>query len=294
MAFAPLASDVMLAVYTNGAVARTRTSPTCGSEIRRVGHLDEHLGRHRRRHRRRVFERRHHQPERLGARVPVNASDDLRLPQERSRCREGVSVRATAPAGRGRRWLRNRRHLAAGRRSSPAPACSARPTARRIWLFSVVSRLRPIRFCSPDSTGRRGRHGPRFRVPAAARSPRLHFGSPRVGNNQVGLIWTEGTTNFDVVTASLNTDTTTPTVSMTASADGAIINRGRPSPCRRPPRMTSASSACNSSWTAPTLAPRTPPALHDDVERGRHNQWHPYADGHRARRGEQHDDPPPP
>ena len=40
----------------------------------------------------------------------------------------------------------------------------------------------------------------------------------------MGLIWTEGTTNFDVVAASLNTDTTIPTVSMTAPADGAIVS----------------------------------------------------------------------
>ncbi|HJZ76631.1 MAG TPA: Ig-like domain-containing protein, partial [Vicinamibacterales bacterium] len=51
-------------------------------------------------------------------------------------------------------------------------------------------------------------------------------GYPRVAGGQVGLIWTEGTTTFDVVTAALATatDTTLPSVSMTAPANGATVS----------------------------------------------------------------------
>src|SRR5262249_19135929 len=51
-------------------------------------------------------------------------------------------------------------------------------------------------------------------------------GYPRAVAGQVGLIWTEGTTSFDVVTAALQTatDTTLPSVSMTAPADGATVS----------------------------------------------------------------------
>jgi hypothetical protein len=51
-------------------------------------------------------------------------------------------------------------------------------------------------------------------------------GSPQVGNNQVGLIWTEGTSLFDIVATSfaVSRDTTAPSVSVTAPLEGAIVS----------------------------------------------------------------------
>jgi Big-like domain-containing protein/chitobiase/beta-hexosaminidase-like protein len=53
-------------------------------------------------------------------------------------------------------------------------------------------------------------------------------GYPRVAANQIGLIWTEGSTAFDVVATALNIvdvlDTTAPAVSMTAPAGGATVS----------------------------------------------------------------------
>ena len=47
---------------------------------------------------------------------------------------------------------------------------------------------------------------------------RFLSGYPRVAASQIGLIWTEGTTNFDVVVAALDTAPSAPAVSMTAPA----------------------------------------------------------------------------
>jgi len=51
-------------------------------------------------------------------------------------------------------------------------------------------------------------------------------GSPRVGNNQIGLIWTEGTSLYDVVSYSFAAapDVTAPTVSLSAPANGASVS----------------------------------------------------------------------
>jgi hypothetical protein len=49
-------------------------------------------------------------------------------------------------------------------------------------------------------------------------------GYPRRVGHEIGLIWTEGTTTFDVVAAALDTDTTSPVVSMAAPQDGAIVS----------------------------------------------------------------------
>jgi len=51
-------------------------------------------------------------------------------------------------------------------------------------------------------------------------------GSPRVGNNQVGLIWTEGTSLFDIVATSfaVSRDTTPPSASVTAPLEGATVS----------------------------------------------------------------------
>src|SRR4029079_17731219 len=51
-------------------------------------------------------------------------------------------------------------------------------------------------------------------------------GSPRVGNNQVGLVWTERTSLFDIVATSfaVSRDTTAPSVSVTAPLEGATVS----------------------------------------------------------------------
>ena len=51
-------------------------------------------------------------------------------------------------------------------------------------------------------------------------------GSPQVGNNQVGLIWTEGTSLFDIVATSfaVSRDTTAPSVALTAPLEGATVS----------------------------------------------------------------------
>ena len=57
-----------------------------------------------------------------------------------------------------------------------------------------------------------------------AQTRRFIAGYPRVVGNQVGLIWTEGTTAFDVVTAALSTDTSGPVISITAPQPGATVS----------------------------------------------------------------------
>src|SRR4029077_16448737 len=53
---------------------------------------------------------------------------------------------------------------------------------------------------------------------------RFISGYPRAVAGRIGLIWTEGTTTFDVVAAALDTDITAPSVSITAPADGATVS----------------------------------------------------------------------
>jgi hypothetical protein len=53
---------------------------------------------------------------------------------------------------------------------------------------------------------------------------RFISGYPRVAANQIGLIWTEGTTTYNVVAAALTTNSTVPTVSMSAPSDGATVS----------------------------------------------------------------------
>ncbi|PYR88816.1 MAG: hypothetical protein DMF84_26875 [Acidobacteria bacterium] len=50
-------------------------------------------------------------------------------------------------------------------------------------------------------------------------------GSPQVGNSEIGLIWTEGTSLFDVVATSFaaTPDVKPPTVTLTTPADGATV-----------------------------------------------------------------------
>src|SRR5262249_40876128 len=67
-------------------------------------------------------------------------------------------------------------------------------------------------------------------VPGTDRSTQTRSfisGFPRAVGGQIGLIWTEGTTTFDVVSTALNTgmtDTTPPSVSMTAPSAGATVS----------------------------------------------------------------------
>ena len=60
---------------------------------------------------------------------------------------------------------------------------------------------------------------------SGAHSRRFLSGQPVAAEGQIGLIWTEGTTSFDIFAAALLTgpDTATPTVSLVAPADGSIV-----------------------------------------------------------------------
>src|SRR5262249_44802742 len=62
---------------------------------------------------------------------------------------------------------------------------------------------------------------------AGTQARRFLSGDPRLAGGQIGLVWTEGTTSGDVVTAALDTNTTDPTapsVSMTSPANGATVS----------------------------------------------------------------------
>ena len=143
-------------------------------QCREQRHLDEHLGQHRRRRRQRVLVRRQHQSERLGARAGQH-DHGVRIPAE------------SRGHGDRRRRLQRRRQLMVcllggaadlrrpGRRSRPAAACSARPTAPTSGCSSST-RTRQIRSSTRNSMARRGRRGPRFRGQASAR--RLAISSP--------------------------------------------------------------------------------------------------------------------
>ena len=212
---------------------RSHTSPTCAFRSRARTDLDEHRGRPAAATAM-SFRPRDRQCQNDWALVPVSTATVYAFRRKASRS-TGVDGAQYVPGSNA--WTAmaaRRRRSAPGRRPGTAPACLARATARASGC-SASTPIAPTRSCSPGSTGRRGRHGRRCPAPAAARRHATSFQVIRESvGGQVGLIWTEGTTNFDVVTAALNTDTTIPAVSMTAPADGATC-RARPSPCRRPP-----------------------------------------------------------
>src|SRR5262249_29105069 len=95
-----------------------------------------------------------------------------------------------------------------------------------VWLFSVNSdAANSILFTAFNGTG----WTQWAAVPgtdSGTQTRTFISGYPRAVAGQVGLIWTEGTTNFDVVTAALQTATATtlPSVSRTARADGATVS----------------------------------------------------------------------
>jgi hypothetical protein len=75
---------------------------------------------------------------------------------------------------------------------------------------------------------------------------RFLSGYPRVAGGRVGLIWTEGTTSFDVVAATLDTDTIAPSISM--SAPPIAPPSRAPSPSRRSPATSRSRGAVHARW----------------------------------------------
>jgi hypothetical protein len=221
LAFAPLASDVMLAVYSNGAVAqpyltnlRFQRSGANGTwtNIAVSGGGNGN-----------VFS--------TGATVDSN---DWSLVPVSTAAIYAFRRNASGTAVDGAKYV-----LASNSWSPMSPAAplfAAGQTSRsgaglfgasdgtNLWLFCIngdgASSILYSKFNGAAWT-------PWATVPGTGSGTQTRSfiaGYPRVVGGQIGLIWTEGATTFDVMTAALNTDTTIPAVSMTAPANGATVS----------------------------------------------------------------------
>jgi hypothetical protein len=116
--------------------------------------------------------------------------------------------------------------FAAGQSFKPGAGLFGATDGSNMWVCVINTDLANSILCSTfDATGWTAW----FVVPGTdtgSQNRSYLSGSPQVGNNQVGLIWTEGTSLFDVVATSfaVSRDTTAPSVSVTAPLDGAIVS----------------------------------------------------------------------
>ncbi|HXD17292.1 MAG TPA: chitobiase/beta-hexosaminidase C-terminal domain-containing protein, partial [Vicinamibacterales bacterium] len=221
LAFAPLASNVMLAVYSNGAVAqpnltnlRFQRSGANGAwtSISTAGGGNGNV---------------------FATDATIDANDWTLVPVSTSavyvfrRNAAGTAIDGAAYVAGSNTW----------RSMSPAPPLfGVGQTSKNgagvfgasdgtsIWLFCVNNDgANSILYSKFDGAA----WTPWTTVPGTGSGTQTRnfiSGYPRMAGNQIGLIWTEGTANFDVVVAALGTDTTSPLVSMTAPQSGAIVS----------------------------------------------------------------------
>jgi len=221
LAFAPLASDVMLAVYSNGAAAqpyltnlRFQRSGANGTwtNIAAAGGGNGDV---------------------FTTNATVDSNDWTLVPVSTAavyafrRNASGTAVDGAKYLPASNAWSPMSPappSFAAGQMSRSGAGLFGASDGTNIWLFSInadgASSILFSKFNGAAWT-------PWATVPGTGSGTQTRSfiaGYPRVVGNQIGLIWTEGNTNFDVMTAALNTDTTGPAVSMTAPADGATVS----------------------------------------------------------------------
>jgi hypothetical protein len=258
LAFSPLSSDVMLAVYSNGAVPqpnltnlRFQKSGANGTDECRGPSGDGSCFRATRR-----------SMQTTGPWFP-SAFGGLRSPQrdrhgsrrsEIRRCVNSWTPMSPAPPAYG-----------AGQAFKSGAGLFGATDGTNIWLFSVNTD-RPIRFSTADSTDvvdsmgdgswRRQRHA----------VTKLHFRCSTRRQQSVGLIWTEGTTNFEVMSASLTIDATSPTVSILHRPTAPRCQVGGRRVGNRLGRRRRSRRAIQKLDSADLSAVVTLQPLHDDVE----------------------------
>ena len=96
---------------------------------------------------------------------------------------------------------------------------------RATWLFAVnTDAANTILYTKHDGASW-SKWAPVPGTDSGSHSRRFLSGQPVAAEGQIGLIWTEGTTSFDIFAAALLTgpDTSAPTISLVAPADGSIV-----------------------------------------------------------------------
>jgi hypothetical protein len=221
LAFAPLASDVMLAVYSNGGAPqpqltnlrfmRSGASGTWTSIATSGGGNGD------------VFPTSAAGDANDWTLVPVGTAEIYAF--RRSASATAVDGAKYLPASNGWSPIAPAPPLfTAGQKPRGGGGLFGATDGTNIWLFCInsdgASSILYSRFNGAAWT-------PWTTVPGTGSGTQTRgfiSGYPRAAGSQIGLIWTEGTTNFDVMTAALSTDTTIPSVSMTAPADGATVS----------------------------------------------------------------------
>ena len=220
LAFAPLASDVMLAVYSNGAVAqpylsnlRFQKSGAAGTWISVAAGGGNGN----------VFSGDATIDANDWALVPVNT--DVIVAFRRDALGAGVDGATYVPASNVWRSMAAAPPLfAPGQVPKAGAGLFGASDGTSVWLFCINSdAANSILYTAFNGIG----WTPWATVPGTDRgiqSRNFISGNPRAVNGQVGVIWTEGTGTFDVVTAALGTDTILPSVAMTGPAAGATVS----------------------------------------------------------------------
>ena len=177
LAFAPLASDVMLAVYSNGAVLLTNLRFQRSGANRTWTNIASS-----RRRRRRLRDRRHRRRQRPGRwcrSVPPWSTRFDAMPPARGSTAPGTRLpRTPGPRSRPRR-----RRLARARHRRVAPASSARATAATCGC-SRSPAMPPVRSSTRASMEPRGRRGRLWR--ARGPEPRCAGSFPGIRASPVG------------------------------------------------------------------------------------------------------------
>ena len=197
-----------------------------------IGHLDEHLGQHRRRQRQRVFDHRHHQSERLGARAGQH-HHGLRVPTESGRHGHRRRHLQRRPAIRGRPSSAAPPAFGSGQAFKPGGGLFGATDGTNVWLFAInTDTANSILYTQFNGTAWTAwANVPGTQTGTQTRN--FIAGNPTIGSGQVGLTWTQNTTgsNFDVVATSfrIGAGAAPATVSVTAPADGSTVSttRGR-------------------------------------------------------------------
>jgi len=220
LAFAPLASDVMLAVYSNGAVAQpylsnlrfqksgasgTWTTVAAGGGNGNVFSSDATIDAN------------------DWALVPVNT--DVIFAFRRDGFGAGVDGATYVAASNVWRSIAAAPPpFAPGQVPKAGAGLFAATDGTSVWLFCINSdAANSILYTVFNGIG----WAAWTTVPGTdqgTHSRNFISGYPRAVNGQVGVIWTEGAGTFDVVTAALATDTTLPSVTLTAPSAGATVS----------------------------------------------------------------------
>ena len=99
---------------------------------------------------------------------------------------------------------RRRRHSAPGQAFKAGGGLFGATDGTNVWLF-VINTDTANSILYTKFNGRCGRRGPPFPARPPGRRRATSFRETAGRQRQIGLVWTQGTTNFDVMATSLNT-----------------------------------------------------------------------------------------